>query len=456
MISSVANRGKYFFTLLCMGAVSVFLSCNEPDELGLGLLPASAELDVISTDSVTIVAHAKEGDSLPTNRGFLGYLLGSYTDPVFGRTDASFYGQLGLSSSPALGDSGEILTADSLVLALEYLSPLVSESVSHYYGNLNTPLKVTVYRLTEAMSLDSGYYSNRTFTTESQPIGSGTFIPAPNDSLTIYGVRTAPHLRIKLSNQLAAELLALNNTDVFESTANWLEHFKGIYVKTEPVNAINQGSVNQFYLGGSISSMWLYFHSNTAGDDSLKFNFPFNASKIHHFEHSYASFEAGRQVQDSTYNDSITYLQSMAGVRAKIEMPYLNDLKVLGPLVVNKAELVIPVQDLTTEVYSPPAKLNLVAILADGSVESLVDYSNESLYFGGTYDATNKLYKFNIARHLQSILDGSRTDYGLYITVPYIVGVSGFANIQPNRVIFTSGKHSTRPIHLNLSYTILD
>jgi hypothetical protein len=176
---------------------------------------------------------------------------------------------------------------------------------------------------------------------------------------------------------------------------------------------MNEGSILQFYLGGSISSMWLYFHSDTPGDDSLKFNFPFNAARIHHFEHSYASFEAGRQVQDSTYNDSITYLQSMAGVRAKIEMPYLNDLKALGPLVVNRAELVIPVQDLTTEVYSPPSKLNLVAILADGSSEALLDYTNESLYFGGTYDAVNKLYKFNISRHLQSILDGK--PYRLWI-----------------------------------------
>lgn len=456
MVSSVAKWGKYFFTLLCIGAVTILFSCNEPDELGLGLLPASAELDVFTTDTITIVAHAKEGDSLPTNRGFLGYILGSYTDPVFGRTDASFYGQLGLSSTPELGDSGEILTADSLVLALEFLSPLISETVNHYYGNLNTPLKVTVYRLTEAMSLDSSYFSNQTLATESQPIGSGTFIPAPNDSVTINGVKAVPQLRIKLSNQLAADLLAQNNTDVFENTANWLEYFKGVYVKTEPVNGINQGSVSQFYLGGSVSSMWLYFHSDTPGDDSLKFNFPFNLARIHHFEHSDASFEAGRQVQDSTYNDSITYLQSMGGVRAKIEMPYLADLKALGPLVVNKAELVIPVQDLTTEVYSPPAKLNLVAILANGSTESLVDYTNESLYFGGTYDATNKLYKFNIARHLQSILDGSRTDYGLYVTVPYIVGASGFANIQPNRVIFTSGKNATRPVYLNLSFTILD
>jgi hypothetical protein len=34
----------------------------------------------------------KKAIHCPTNRSFLGYLLGSYTDPVFGRTDASIYG----------------------------------------------------------------------------------------------------------------------------------------------------------------------------------------------------------------------------------------------------------------------------------------------------------------------------------------------------------------------------
>jgi len=455
MISSVIPRGKYFFSLFVLAAFTLVTACNDPDELGLGLLPATDELGVFNTDTTTLVSFTVNGDSLPTNRLFLGYLLGSYTDPVFGRTDASIYGQLGLSNTPNFGDTNEILTADSLVLVLEYLSALSSETVSHYYGNLSTPLKVTVYRLTEAMSLDSSYYSNRTFATEAQPIGSGTFIPAPRDTVMLYGEKSNPQLRIRLNNQLAADLLALNKSDTYASTANWLDYFKGVYIKTEPVNGVNEGSVSQFYLGGSLSSLWLYFHSNTSGDDSLKYNYPFNAARIHHFEHADASFDARRQVQDPTFNDSITYLQSMAGVRTKIELPYFEQLKTLGTIVVNKAELIIPVQYLGTEVYSPPSKLNLLAVLADGSSETVVDYTT-SLYFGGNYDATNHVYTFSIARHLQAILDGDKTNYGFYLTVPYIVGASGFANIQPNRVILSSGKNAANPVQLKLSYTVLD
>lgn len=78
----------------------------------------------------------------------------------------------------------------------------------------------------------------------------------------------------------------------------------------------------------------------------------------------------------------------------------------------------------------------------------MADYFEGATYFGGTYNSTTRTYKFNIARHLQKILNGSVEDHGLFL-------LASGAVVQANRVVIGSGKNMGYPMRLHLFYTRL-
>jgi len=410
----------------------LLVSCDDPKLVGLEVLPPDQQINVIYSDTTTITSKTVVEDSIPTDENISANLLGSYTDPVFGRTDASFYAQLGLSFNPVLGDSIETLTSDSLVLTIQYSG--------NSYGNLNTPLKVSVFRLMEDMNEDSGYYSNKTFIFDTKAIGSATIVPHPKDSVKVYDKNTSAHIRIRLNDELANEILALNG--------------KGIYVKVDPVGIKNEGSIVYFNLDGTQSRLWLYYHSSIAGRDSLNYYFNFNGARSNHFQHEYAGFDVGKQLLDSTYNTEVNYIQLMAGVRTKFYLPFLKNYAANGPVMINKAELIVPFQTLTDDVYPKLAKLLILAADSTGKANFISnDYNIESTsshivqnYDASIYHSDIQAYRFNIAQHLQKIIDGEIPDYGFYI-----VGTG--ASVQANRGIISSAQHATRPIQIKISYT---
>jgi hypothetical protein len=448
LVSSARARRNYFLALPVLVAVFTLAACNDPDQLGLDILPPGDHLQVNFTDTANVTTLSQHGDSVVTNKNFLTYLLGSYTDPLFGRSDASVYAQVGMPFLPNLGDSTEILTADSLVLTLQYYGS--------WYGNKSTPLKLTVYRLTESMSPDSIYFTNRDFSTEAQPVGSVTFIPQPSDSVPVYGVNTAPHLRIRLSDALADELLSLNGTPTYASNTAWLSYFKGLFVKAEPVTAVNEGSLVHFYLLGFQSGMRLYYHSDTPGDDSASYVFAFNGAITNRFAHDYGRSDAGRQIQDASYNDSLGYVQAMGGVRAKIDFPHLTDFFSSGPLEINKAELILPVQSGETEQYPLPGQMQLQAVDSAGAAVSVSDYVTDAPYFGGTYNSSEKTYTFTVSRELQLVAKGLKEFHGFYVIVPYITTLLGYPIVQPGRVVLSGAANQTRPVQLRITYTELN
>jgi len=144
----------------------------------------------------------------------------------------------------------------------------------------------------------------------------------------------------------------------------------------------------------------------------------------------------------------------MSGVKTKIEIPYLMNWNDSGKIAINKAELVIKVnQDPTYQMYeldtfAAPAALFLFGIDDVGANLLLPDYYEGSNYFGGTYNATKKEYRFNIARYIQRVLNGKYNNNGLYLLVS-----SGA--ITANRVVIGGGKPNAYKMKLNITYTKL-
>ena len=415
--------GMFFF------AAAFLSSCSKPGIVGLDVQPKSDLLNVKYTDTLSITTFTVKEDSLRADETSLN-LLGSYSDPVFGRSTTSFYTQVRLSKENP--DFGTNPVLDSVVIAFAYKG---------YYGDTNTTQTVRVFKLQESIDKAADYYSNKSFNAYPN-IGNLTFNPHPTDSVLVGGINAAPQLRIKLDNSFGKDLLYAGSTNLANNTA-FLQVFKGLNISADDINTTNQGAVLYFDLLSAQSKLTVYYN------DSLKFDFvtDANAARINHFAHDYAGTPVNAELNGTATDTDWVYVQAMAGVKTKILMPNLNHLTDSGTIAVNKAELVISVDNTNTS-YSPNPTIALVRIDSLGKIYYLSDQLEESSYFGGTYDSATNKYKFNIAKYVQEVLNGSITDYGLYL-------LSSGSAVSANRIIVGSGSNANYKMKLKITYTKL-
>ena len=171
----------------------------------------------------------------------------------------------------------------------------------------------------------------------------------------------------------------------------------------------------------SASKLTVYYHKPDVS--SLKFDFIIgtDCAVYNHYTHNFGLTEIETAIQSSTISDSIVYVQSMAGVKSRITIP---NLKNLGNILVNKAELEITVLAWKIDpdsVYASPERM--LCLLADSAGKNAIipDQISSNLTYGGlketTYINGQKFYKykFSITEHVQDLVSGSITDYGLFL-----------------------------------------
>ncbi len=424
--------------LLCL---TVLFGCNEPDTIGLDVLPGSDSLNVEYFDTVTVETSYQIDDSLRTDAyyadvalGSSHFLIGQYTDAVFGTSSASFYAQF----KPKNGIDFSGKSFDSLVLNLAYLSS--------YGGDTSLLQTFEVYEITEDMVDTAAYYSDKTFAASSTLIGQRTFsINEIKDSITVIGTDTtkiAPRLRITLDPAFGQH--------IFDGSPISVDGFKtkvkGLYVKA---TGASSGNIITFNAASSQSSMVLYYKDDSTESvlDSLPFYMYESDGKIprvNRFDHDYAGFGF-----DFTKTDK-AYVQSMSGIKTKITFPYLEALKSLGSIAINKAELVINIEPGSNDPLGSHAFLSLLGIDSAGVLFNLPDQLRASSLYGGSF--SNGQYRFNIAQFVQQILYGKRTDYGLYLKA-----LGSNATQTPFRTIVEGGSgNSPLKMKLQITYTKLN
>ena len=381
------------FKYLLLALPFIFFSCKkDPTNIGLNLQSNDYLISGNVIDTITIKAYTVREDSLSTDERSLA-LLGSYTDPIFGYTEASFLTQIRLNSSNV--SFGNNPVADSIVIYLDYQS---------YYGDTTTPQTIEIYELEKSIYLDSTYYSNlkiNNYIPNNKLIGILTYIPRPNDTC----------LAIKLSDQFAQKIVSATTQDLLNND-NFLNFFKGFYFKVQPVHS--NGAIVYFNLLSKRSKVTLYY-KNDNGNNKYDFVFNQNCARVNLFNHDYSVSQIN-SINDTTASDSILYIQAMAGLNIKIFFPFIKNFSNKDLLSFVKVELIIPVEvDNYSYIYKAPVKLLLSALNSDGKYEFLPDYYVNSDYFGGKANSSYTEYRFNISRYLQQIAFTGRKDYGIVL-----------------------------------------
>ncbi len=448
----ILNGAWKISVLVMLSAGIFFTSCTKKAKIiGLELRP-TGEFIVESNDTSTLVVHSIVQDSMITSN-YSRILLGSMMDPVFGKTTANYFTQIRLQPDFIDFNFGQNAVIDSLILALEY---------DGYYGDTNTFQTFRVYELNEKLIADSGHYYNSSdkLLLSGTEIGRLTFQPMPNVGVALgAGDTVSPHIRINLSELtsefgdkfLSTPLNILQDNDLF------MDYIYGLGIIADPVN--EAGSVLYFNLLGTRSDLTIYYHNDASAGivysmDLYDSTYHFNNFDHYNYQDASPEFKAQVLEGNAALGEENIYVQALGGVYTKINFPFIKNLKTIGKLAINAAELTIKSAE-ENNGNKAPDRLTLVEINSDGTPsDAIIDLYEGEDYFGGYYDTLNKEYKFQIARYIQQLITKDSTDYGVYLKV-YGSATQGGQFILKGTNPALPTPYSNR-LKLKVTYTVIE
>jgi hypothetical protein len=429
-----------------------FWGCtNDPGKTGLGLLPVGDLVIVGKVIDKNVQTFIVTDEKLRTDESTYN-LLGSFNDPFFGKTTADFACQYRLSGYPEFAKNH----VDSLVLYLAY---------NQIYGDTLIPQKLKIYELDSDIPFDDKFYQdiNLKGLSKSEVLAEKNYIPKFKlDSLSNkYGsTKKIPkdtvtqEISFKLSSTLVNKFVSadsLTNSD----NDKFLHYFKGLYIEA---NDLDQRGTLMKILG---SGLIMYYHTDK---DTLTYTYKnnTNASRVSRFVHDYSTAKFAANLDKEQNQDSLIYVQTTGGIRTKILIPNLGIWAKLIPemannpdttrLTINKAELIFQLDTIFSEPkkYAPAEQLVLAVIDSVGKTYLPSDHTFAPAYYGGTYNALDRTYRFNIAKHIEDVIASNKKNskkhknYGFYLETAY-------KNSTSRRVVL-KGATSKPGIRLEITY----
>ena len=398
----------------------IHVSCKK--ETGsIGLDAGDAALQPEAIDTFTLKTRTVLEDSLRSDATSY-QLLGATRTSDYGLNTAAMSLSFSLPSSTFAFPAGVVI--DSVVFQGEYTGP------EQYVGNLNTPMTVKVSQLDKRLYIDSTYYSN-------SPIPSSSSVSYPgilhklSDSVFITengAVKAlAPQMRIKLGQGIVDIFQNAGSNDLGSNTA-FQNYFNGLKFEVETAGLANgQGSIAYFNFNKLSSGLAVYFN------DTGKYVFPVgeNGVKVGTYNHDFSGVTSiQNQLSDTAGNFDITYVQSMAGLKTRIDIPNLLNLVDQGAYGIVDAKFVFYYDKSTTSTEFPAFNRMLLLKRDSNNQNNFVaDQIINSNFYGGTKQ-DDGYYEFHITREIQDILNnyrlnGLNLNTGFFLITPSDNPVSG-------------------------------
>jgi hypothetical protein len=422
---------------------ALFAACEDPTDIGIDL----QETNKIGTDYVDTLT-VRTGtvllsDSVLTYRTSPA-LIGAVNDPALGQVRATYYTQLNLGGTDL--SFGMNPKADSIVLTLDY--KLLS-------GKSDNPVTIKVYELAEGFQEKESYFANSELARKSNLLGSKTVIPRIL-SRDVNGTKTdsARLIRIKLDPALSQSLIAQSGKDALKNQTNFTNFLKGIALVVEGNSDAQLIALNilpNTAIKSNKTALTLYYKEST---DSRDHSFLLYGPDIKSFTNissnragtALAGLQQNLQHIPSAQTSGLSYVQAGTQLFTKLSIPFLHKLKEKhGNFVINRAELIIPVQDGSTSLFAVPQRLalyitnnsNRVLKDKDGNPISVqmssVGSTTTNLFPTAlVYNSDKNHYSVNITSYLQSVLLGAKDNNSLLLApVTFTQGANGAAQITP-------------------------
>jgi hypothetical protein len=415
--------------------------------------PPADVVNALFSDTATIYAHTIGYDSIPSFNDHYKF-LGSNQDPVFGRTDVGMYLNINLPNNITdVSFPNQTLVSSEIILEVAELG---------FLGDNTTPLSYSVFAMTHTLDPNAVYYSNdNKIHNTSQLLGTFT------GTLGVVGDKLA--LRIPIDYNFAKGLME-NNGPLANNVA-FQNAYKGFYISCAGT-ALNpfssQGAIFKFDTDDAISGFYIYYQNGTPSPlrQNTTFRFTFSGTDAAHYNTiNYQPASGGhaaltKQIldKDTLAGKQYLFLKGLGGTRVKLYIPGLKNYADSFSISVNRAELFLPVDPsftVTNAQYAAPPLLSLLPIGSDSKESYAIDEltASDLSRYDGTYNSDKSAYVFNIARHVQAILRGQRTNFGFYVAVanPNPIYTSRRDNYL-ERIVLCGTKNSINRPKFTLSY----
>jgi hypothetical protein len=426
--------------------VVVSSSCKkEVLNIGQDILPDGDFVSIKSIDTLSVFSYLMYDDSIRTDNQLTSY-LGQIYNPYFGTTTAGFVTQIRLNQKW----DGLPFTVDSMKLYLHLVTTMGSVA--------GTSHSISLYEISDQIYNDSAYYSNTPLNKTDFKVTNIRLPVLRTDTINDV-ILTMPGNGIELGNYLirdTAMLFYSNNVPDFRS------YFKGLYFEMDPSPSPLIVSLSLVY---NLSTVYNFFvlYGHDANGLSKQYGFNLDAisnnAAYNRYSHDYSTATLGDKMEhrNTTYRDTLSYLQSLNGVYTKLSLPGLEKLKndaSFGNIAVNRARLSVPLKfTKTSSNYyknSVPLSLRLRYKVKNGTRYDVPDYAmGGSLdpshhFFDGTLDSVANVYNFNIPSFVQSYLKDATDNVKPEVEI--------FQNSGILNVVFGANNNKT-PVKFEFAYT---
>lgn len=466
-------------------SLALAISCTKikSTDIGADLLPAIDNITTFDTTFEVLASTFLTPDTLlpKLGRDFNGnagqYVLGHISnDPQFGKTTASIFFELKPDNFPFEFESvKDSITLDSAVLCLRW---------TNTFGDTNALQQINVHRVTELLSADSTYNTNKTVRF-GELLGSKSFAPSVlNDSLYLFKQTIDRQLRIKLNDNFIRPFLTFDTTasSPLKNDSLFRDYFKG-FALVPQVNATSANALMSFAMSDTATYLRIYYKYKKDGKiDTTHKNFTFNTlyrgAGVNNIVRSYNGSEAASHIGHRPKGDSLIYLQADPGTYSILKVPGIDEFKQSkGNVIIHLAELSmqeVPTPGRRPNLFTTPEYLylemldstnkKLLPFLSDGFLNGKFD----AFLFGGQRklisDRSNTLvsaYKINLTRYLQGIVTRNNPNFQLKLFAPFILRYEDLFitftlnNLIRGNVVLGGGNHATDRIKLRIIYSKL-
>ncbi|MEJ8757601.1 DUF4270 family protein [Pontibacter sp. H259] len=443
MNSAVRRFTLFFFSLATLA------SCEDPSDIGLDLQDDN-EIGAFYTELAVNSGTVLKPDSVLSFKQ-QPLPVGGYQDATLGNVKATAFTEVGLSGLDV--KFGDNPVADSIVLSLDYTTDI--------YANNTVPLTLNIHRLTEGFQDKASYFTNSSLNYDSDVLGTVTFDPKVLRTKKTDQDSIAP-VNIKLDIALANEILAQSGKEPLKDQFKFVQFFKGIAIvptqqSPREIFALNTGS--------NRTKLTLYYKNGTEKKD---YTFTMSGSNVRNFSNITAN-RSGTVLENlsnyeflpSTATGGETYVQAGTQLFTKLTIPELANFKAENgdSVVINRAELVVPIKSGSIATLSAPQQLaiyetnnsNRILYTSKGEAKT-VPADNPSFMDVYTFPTrlefkkksdTEGNYTVNLTAYVQAILRGDKPNDGLLITpAKYVGNTSGGGTIAnesiPKRAILSN------------------
>jgi len=416
------ERRPPFYLLVLFVFFALFTCCEDkPDFIGRELLPSADDFNVTFDSMELVYGYTKYADSIRSGYKQIS-LLGNTNDLFFGSSNAEIVTTI--SSSYTSKGFGSNAAEDSVILSLRWEEELSGEDFS--------PINVHVYEFSELIQYDSSYYSSWDISGKYREPEIGSTTISPGDTMA----------RIYITDREFIDKFLMAEDSILNYPLNLQAYIYGLYYTTD--ETFDEGHIFHINFDNTDNLLKFYYHNDSAAELTQWYSLDNSTNgKFNLFKHDPADPLKG-YLQNGSQNDSLIFVQSMAGVSSIIRFPELSNWIDSMPIAINEARLTLPVADSNVTLQKSkylPGELSLYMVQEDGSYARTYDNILDADDTWGQYNADLHSYVFDLKIHIQSIVQGDIDNLGLVVVpsrtgeVNVRTGLNGWNNMDPGRRI---------------------